>query len=103
MLKYIGGLHSYLRHSILVLNPCNLDEVSVQATHLESRGKGSFIDNFDNDVKKSSKVVEKGKGKKVATVKKDEKLSCTHCDRKGHDEEHCWKLHPELKPKWAQR
>jgi hypothetical protein len=22
--------------------------------------------------------------------------------KKGHDENHCWKLHPELKPKWAQ-
>lgn len=102
LLKYIGGLHSYLRHSILVLNPCNLDEVSVQATHLESRGKGSFIDN-DNSIKKHSKVVETGKGKKTTIVKKNDKLSCTHCDRKGHDEYHCWKLHPELKPKWAQR
>ena len=77
--------------------------MSIQATHLESRGKGSFIDNFDNDVNKCSKVAEKGKGKKAATVTKDEKLSCTHCDRKGHDEEHCWKLHPELKPKWVQK
>jgi hypothetical protein len=28
-LKYIGGLHSYLRHTILMLNPSNLDEVCV--------------------------------------------------------------------------
>lgn len=25
LLKYIGGLHSYLRHTILMLNPSNLD------------------------------------------------------------------------------
>ena len=25
--------------------------------------------------------------------------SCTHCKKEGPDEEHCWKLHLELKPK----
>ena len=64
LLKYIGGLHSYLSHSILVLNPCNLDEVCVQATHLESRGKGTFIDKSDKShlsLKKTPK--EKGRVK----------------------------------------
>ena len=27
--KYIGGLHSYLKHTILRFNPRNLDEVCV--------------------------------------------------------------------------
>ena len=64
LLKYIGGLHSYLRHSILILNPCNLDEVCVQATHLESRGKGTFIDKFDKNhlsLRKSLKEKERVK------------------------------------------
>ena len=39
LLKYIDGLHSYLKHTILMLNPTSLDDVSVQATHLEARGK----------------------------------------------------------------
>ena len=34
ILKYIGGLHSYSRHTILMFNPTKLDEVFVQATHL---------------------------------------------------------------------
>jgi hypothetical protein len=29
LLKYIGSLHSYLRHTILMFNPSNLDEVCV--------------------------------------------------------------------------
>ena len=37
LLKYIGGLHSYLKHTILMFNPSNLDEVCVQAMHLEAR------------------------------------------------------------------
>jgi len=39
LLKYIGGLHSYMRHTILMFNPTSIDEVYVQATHLEARGK----------------------------------------------------------------
>ena len=112
LLKYIGGLHSYVRHTILMLNPTRLDDVSVQATHLEdvsvqethleARGK-----NVTQDVGKSSKPIEsknkgkkklKWKEKKTSTVKKD-KPSCTHCKKEGHDEAQCWSLHPELKPK----
>ena len=29
LLKYIGGLHSYLKHTILMFNPTSIDEVSV--------------------------------------------------------------------------
>ena len=29
LLKYIGGLHSYLKHTILMFNPTSLDDVSV--------------------------------------------------------------------------
>jgi len=39
LLKYIGGLHNYLRHTILMFNPTSIDEVYVYATHLEARGK----------------------------------------------------------------
>ena len=38
-LKYIGGLHTYLRDITLMFNRTSLDEVCVQATHLEVRGK----------------------------------------------------------------
>jgi hypothetical protein len=31
---------------------------------------------------------------------KEEKLSCKHCKKEGHDDEHCWQLHLEKKPKW---
>jgi hypothetical protein len=35
----------------------------------------------------------KGKEKQVATIKKEEaKLTCTHCKKSGHDEDHCWKF-----------
>ena len=36
LLKYVGGLHYYLRHRILMFNPTNIDEVSVQDIHLEA-------------------------------------------------------------------
>jgi hypothetical protein len=104
ILKYIGGIHSYLRHTILIFNPTNIDEVSVQATHLESiRGKHFVEDESGepHEFEKHSK--ENGKRKKTTTMKKDEdnKPTCSHCEKKGHDDKHCWNLHPALKPKWA--
>ena len=50
-LKYIGGLHTYLRHTILMFNPTSLDEVCVQATHLEVRGKQNIDENEENEFK----------------------------------------------------
>ena len=84
-----------------MFNPRNLDEVCVQATHLEARGK-----NIQEEGSKKKPFKDKGKdkggkwkGKKNASIKKEkEKLTCKKCSKTGHDEDHCWQLHPELKP-----
>jgi len=96
LLKYIGGLHSYLRHTILMFNLTNLDEVCVQATHLESRGK-NVHDSFLWDLFQSKEGKNKGKEKLkwTAIVKKENKKpSCSYCKKEGHDDDKCWKLHP---------
>ena len=71
LLKYIGGLHSYLRHTILMFNPSNLDEICVHATHIEARGKhvsdDTHEDTFESRVKRKGKY--KGKLKKNASMK----------------------------------
>ena len=92
LLKYIGGLHNYLVHTILMFNPTSLDEVCVQATHLETTGKNIFDGNEDSDFK--------GKGRKRITNSRKEKgkFFCKNCSKTSHDEDHCWKLHLELKP-----
>jgi hypothetical protein len=102
LLKYIGGLHSYLRHTILMFNPTNLDEVCVQETHLEERGRNEPQEGRKKPFVKGDKGKRKfkGNGRNNASVKKEgEKLSCKHCSKDGHDENHCWKLHPEMRPK----
>ena len=53
LLKYIGGLHSYLKHTILMLNPSNFDEVCVQAIHIES-SKGNVDDSVSIDTWKGN-------------------------------------------------
>ena len=85
-----------------MFNPTNIDEVSVQATHLEARGKnanpevgGSFKPTAN---KNKEKRKHKWKERKTNTVQKS-KSSCTHCKKDGHDYEHYWILHPGLKPK----
>ena len=39
LMKYVGALQSYIRHTLLLFNPTSFDEFCVQATHLESKGK----------------------------------------------------------------
>jgi hypothetical protein len=39
LMKYIGALYSYIRHTLLLFNTTSLDEVCVQATLLENREK----------------------------------------------------------------
>ena len=85
-----------------MFNPNNLDEVSVQATHLEARGTNISEEGSKKKPFKG-KGKEKGgkwKGKKNASVKKEgEKTTCKHCSKEGNDEAHCWKFHPVLWPK----
>ena len=102
LLKYIGGLHSYMRHTILMFNPTSIDEVSVQATHLEARGKNGNLEvggpSQPTISKSKEKRKQKWKARKSNTTQKS-KASCTHCKKEGHDDEHCWILHLELRPK----
>ena len=70
--KYIGSLHSYIRHSLLLFKPTTIDSASVKAIHLESRRTPEW----DDHPKRS-----------VAAKRRGEKLSCTHCEKEGHDEE----------------
>ena len=85
-----------------MFNPTSLDDVSVQATHLEARGKnvnpeiGGSSKPFASKNKEKKK--QKWKERKTNVVQKD-KPSCTHCKKDGHDDEHCWSLHSKLKPK----
>jgi hypothetical protein len=101
LMKYIGALHSYIRHTFLLFNPTSLDEVCVQDTHLENRGGNVQEDPTNKPSNFPHKTFKKfkRKDKKNATVTRGGKPSCTHCKNSGHDEEHCWKLYPEKKLK----
>ena len=64
-----------------MFNPTNLDEVCVQATHIETKGNNTkeiFSEKpFKLDVNKSKG---KGKGKHTTTAKKEgDKPTCIHC------------------------
>ena len=100
ILKFIGGLHIYLHHTIHMFNPTNLDEGCVQATHNESKSKSVLDFSLAKSIQ-SKEGKEKGKGKNTNTMRKgDERPTCSHCKIQGHEEENCWELNLELKPKW---
>lgn len=49
ILKYIGELYSYLRHTIDMFKADNINEACVQATHIESRGN-NFHENLSKKI-----------------------------------------------------
>ena len=91
LLYYVGGLHSYHRHTILMFNPKNIDKFCVQATHLEARGKQN-IDEKRESEGKGKRVFWKRKEKQICKREK-EKITCKNCSKTGHDEYQCWQLH----------
>jgi hypothetical protein len=91
-MKYIGGLPAHIRNTIFMFGPTNLDEVSVQATYIEA-GKTSVGVSGELSSRKEDKRKWHGKNSNSVTRKED-KLSCKHCKKEGHDEDCCWQLHP---------
>jgi hypothetical protein len=97
-MKYIGTFHSYIHHTFLLFNPNSLDNVCVESTHLENRGKHLQEDPTKKPSNLPHKPFNKFKIKenKITTMMREGgNPSCTHCKKSGHDNEHCWKLHPE--------
>jgi hypothetical protein len=76
----------------------NLHEVYVQETYIEA-GKTSVGVSGESSSRKEDKLKWHGK-KSNSVARKEESPSCKHCNKEGHDEDHCWQLHPEKRPKW---
>ena len=84
-------MHSYLRHTILMFNPTNIDGVCVQATHIESRGE-NVKENFSKKLAQPVEGKHKGrcKLKQITTLKEeDENPSCSHWKKEGNVEAKC--------------
>lgn len=73
----------------------------VQATHIEVDERNISFSSKKEFVP-PTEGNKKGKERKATTIKKEEgeKPNCSHCQKKGHEDAKCWKLHPKLKPKW---
>jgi hypothetical protein len=85
-----------------MFNPTSLDEVFVLETHLEARGRNEPQEASKKPFVHGDKGKKnfKGNGRKIASFKKEgEKLTCKHCSKDGHNENHCWKIHPQKRPK----
>ena len=86
-----------------MFNLDDFDEVCVQTIHIESGGrpfKFSSQSSKELEIKDSNDSKGKNNSKrKKSVIAQKERPTCSHCQRIGHDESKCWKLHPELKPK----
>jgi hypothetical protein len=87
LMKYIGGLPTHIRNIVFMFGPTNLNEVSVQATYIEA-GKTGVGVSGDSSSRKEDKRKWHGK-KSNAVMRKEEKPSCNHSNKEGHDEDRC--------------
>ena len=75
--KYIGSLHSYIRHSLLLFEPTTIDSASMKAIHIENWGKNERDDQSKKLPFKppngKSKMKWKGKEKKKVAAKEGER------------------------------
>ena len=64
-----------------MFNPTSLDEVCVQAAHLEARGKNIYEEGRKKPFKgKAKEKTSKGKNKKNASINKEgDKVTCKNC------------------------
>jgi hypothetical protein len=97
-MKYIGVLPAHIRNIVFMFGPTNIDEVFVQAIYIEAGKTGVGVLGESSSRKEEKR---KSHGKKSNSVaRKEEKPSCKHFNKEGHDEDHCWKLHSKKRPKW---
>ena len=99
-MKYIAGLHEYIRKELKMFSVKSITEASIKAAAIEGRlkrheTKGSKGKVGTTSVADESKEVGQSKGK--------EGLNCTHCNQTGHLVDKCWDKFPQLKPKKLQQ
>jgi hypothetical protein len=69
-----------------MFGPTNLDEVYVQVTYIEV-GKTRVGVSGESSLRREDK--RKWNGKKANSLaRKEEKISCKHCKKEGHGEDH---------------
>jgi hypothetical protein len=86
-MKYIGGLPAHIHNTVFMFGPTNVDEVSVQEAYIEA-GKIRFGVSGESSSRKEDKIKRNEKKSSSTTVKQG-KLSCKHCKKEGHDDDHC--------------
>jgi hypothetical protein len=106
LLKYPGGLHSYLERQVMLFKPRTVDKVYVQAQYLEmDRKKEQPNSSKQKDHQGTSmEGKKKWKGKDMKTTAtthqyKDPNNHCNHCNVDPHIEDKYWKPHPLLNSK----
>ena len=100
ILKFVRGIHHNLRHESVMFPLPSLQEAYRLASNIEARRKVSTVVEGKAKPKASftpSTPNTSSRGKKRSIFDRSKK--CGHCDKVGHEEVDCFKLHPEKAPR----
>jgi hypothetical protein len=94
----------------MLFRPKTIYEANIQAQYLEGDKQKQQTSTHKQvepqEQQRKKKTKKKWNENKIVATRQEETPSiqqCKGCDRKGHTEENCWKLHPEKRPKYFQK
>ena len=104
ILKFVGGLHGYIRHELEMFPLPSLQEAFRLASNIEARRKSSTLErkvsliskisssssssSSSGSLKKKKKMTKK-KTSLTWKKKKDDYRTCSHCGKTGHEKDKC--------------
>jgi len=99
-MKYVSGLHEYIRKELKMFSVKSITEASIKASAIEGRLKKHETKGSKG---KFGTTSSKDEVKDIGQSKSKEGLVCIHCKQSGHLVDKCWDKSPELKPQNLQK
>ena len=95
-LKFVGGLHGYIKNELEMFPLPSLQEAFRLASKIEVRRKASIKEEGKPKRKvslilntSSSSSSSSSSGSSIKRKKQDDSRTCSHCGRKGHEKDKC--------------